>query len=72
MEFTNCKIELKLKWTKHSVLASTRTNNANTNPNNIIFTLKGTKLYVPILTFSRKDNGKLSKVLNKVFEIFVY
>ena len=37
----------------------------HTNPDNIIFTIKDAKLYVPLITLSAKDNGKLSKRLSK-------
>ena len=43
-------------------------NNTNGNPNNIIFTIKDTKLYFPIVTLSKKYNPKLSKFLSKRFE----
>ena len=46
--------------------------NANVDSNNIIFTIKDTKLYVPVVTLSAKDNKKLSKFLSKVFEKSVY
>ena len=46
--------------------------NTNANPNNIIFTIKDTKLYVLVVTLSAKDNQKLSKVLRKGFERSVY
>ena len=46
--------------------------NANVDSNNIIFTIKDTKLYVPVVTLSTKDNKKLSKFLSKVFEKSVY
>ena len=39
--------------------------NANDKSNNICFTVKGTKLYVPNATLSTKDNQKLSKLLMK-------
>ena len=42
------------------------------NPNNIIFTIKDTKLYVPVATLSTKDNKKLSKLFSKGFERSVY
>ena len=35
---------------------------------NIIFTIKYTKLYVPVVTLSAKDNQKLSKLLSEGFE----
>ena len=46
--------------------------NTNGNPNNIIFTIKDTKLYVPVVTLSVKYNSKLSKLLSKGFERSVY
>ena len=48
----NCKAELKLKWTKYCVLAAAGADNANVNSNNIIFTIKDTKLYVPSASLS--------------------
>ena len=42
------------------------------NLNNIIFTIKDTKLYVPVVTLSGKDNQKLRKILSKEFERSVY
>ena len=62
---TNSKIELKLKWTKYCVLSVADKDNTNANSNNIIFTIKDTKLYHPAVTLSAKDNQKLSKLLNK-------
>ena len=47
-------------------------NNADANPNNIIFTIKDTKLYVPVVTLSAKDNKKLSNLFGRVFERSVY
>ena len=47
-------------------------NNTNANPNNIIFTIKDTKLHVPVVTLSARDNQKLSKLLRKLFERSVY
>ena len=41
---------------------------ANDNSHNIIFTIKDTKLYVPVVTLSARDNQKLSKLLGKGFE----
>ena len=45
MPLINCKIELKLEWTKYCVLSSARNDNTNANPNNIIFTIKDTNLF---------------------------
>ena len=38
------------------------------NGNRPIFTIKDTKLYVPVVTFSVRDHQKLSKSLSKGFE----
>ena len=62
LPFNNCKVELKLKLTKYCVLSAAGADNTNANPNNIIFTIKDTKLYVAVVTLSTKDNQKLSKL----------
>ena len=66
----NCKVELKLKWTKYCVLSAGINDSIinNNNDNNIIFTIKDKKLYVPVVTLSARDNQKLSKLLSKGFE----
>ena len=73
MPLINCKVELKLKWTKYCVLSAAITDNANgNNDDNIIFMIKDTKLYVPVVTLSARDNEKLSNLLSKEFERSVY
>ena len=72
MPLINCKVELKLKSTKYCVLLAAGADNDNANPNNIIFTIKDTKLYVPVATLSAKENQKLPKVLSKGFGRSVY
>ena len=67
----NCKVELKLNWTKRSVLALNGIDNTDGNPNNNVFIIKDTKLHIAV-TFSAKDNQKLLKILSKVFERSVY
>ena len=47
MPFINCKIEVKLKWAKYCVLSA---NGNDKDDNNNIFTIKDTKLYVPVVT----------------------
>ena len=61
----NWKVELKLKWTSHCVLSVFGADNVDANSNNITFTIKNTKLYVPRVNLSAKNNQKL---LNKEFE----
>ena len=46
----NCKVELKLKWSNSSVLSAAGNDNANGSDDNFIFTIKDTKLYVPVVT----------------------
>ena len=72
MPLINCKIELKFKWTNYCVCSTAGTDNANPKSNNIIFTIKDTKLYVPVVTLSARNNKKLSKLLSKRFERSVY
>ena len=52
-------------------VASTDNTNGNNDDNNI-FTINDTKLYVPVVTLSARDNQKLSKLLSKGFERSVY
>ena len=72
MPLINCKVKLKLKWTKYCVLSEAGVDNVNANSNNISFTIKDTKLYVPVVTLSASNNQKLSKLLGKGFEGSVY
>ena len=46
MPLINCKVKLKLRWTKRCVFSVAGTDNANSNNdgNNIIFTIKDTIL----------------------------
>ena len=44
------------------ILSANRNDNNKDNANNIIFTIKDTKLYAPVITLSARDNQKLSKV----------
>ena len=51
----NCKVESKHKWTKYCVLSAAGNENEsvngnNNNANNITFTIKDTKLCVPVVT----------------------
>ena len=60
----NCKVELKRKL-KLNVLAAVGADNAPANSNNIIFTIKDTKLYVPVVTLSVKGNQNYQNFLAK-------
>ena len=68
MLLINCKVELKLKLTNHSVLSANGNDSTDADPNYIIFPIKDTKLYLPVVTLSAKDKQKLSKLLSKKFE----
>ena len=58
MPLINCKIHLKLNWSKDCVISTIA---ATT------FKITNTKLYVPIVTLSSKDNVKLIKLLEEGF-----
>ena len=56
MPLINCKVELRLKWTKHCVLASTGTENDDANSDSFNFHYqKHKKSYVPVVTLSAKE-----------------
>ena len=59
MPLINCKIHLELNWSKDCVIS---TITATT------FKITNTKLYVPIVTLSSKDNVKLVKLLEEGFK----
>ena len=62
MPLINRKVESKLKWTRYCVFSASATENYvndNDNSNNIIFAIKDTKLFVPVITLSARDNQKL-------------
>ena len=54
------------------VFSADGADNNNANSNNITFTIKGKKIYVPVLNVSTKDNQKLSKLISIGFERSVY
>ena len=47
-------------------------NNEDANAISIVFTIKVTKLYVPVVTLSVRDNQKISNIFSKGFEFSVY
>ena len=68
MPLINCKVELILKWTKYFVLSAAGADNVNgtdDDNNDIIFTIKNTKLYVHVVTLSVRGNQQLSNFLAK-------
>ena len=54
----NCKVKLKLKWTKYRVLSVGCNGILNdVDSDRIVLTIKDTELYVPVVTLSAKDKG---------------
>ena len=66
MPLVNCKVDLELSWKKDCLIS--RANVAN----NFLFKITDTKLYVPVVTLSTKDNSNLTKQLNDGFKRTVY
>ena len=64
----NCKIHLELNWTQNCVMPTAQDDNNRTTTLQII----STKLYVPIVSLSTKDNVNLTKELNEGFNRSVY
>ena len=72
----NCEVELILTWFKNCVLIDKSTREANyavdpnvyeiDNPENAIFEITDTKLYVPIVTLSKENDTKLKKIKNRI------
>ena len=54
MSLINCKVELKLRWSKHCILSVAGADNANGNndDNDIIFTIKDK--IVPIVLYEQE------------------
>ena len=74
----NCEVELILTWFKNCVLIDklTRDSDYNANPNfyeidnpeNAIFQITDTKLYVPVVTLSKENDIKLLEQLKLGFK----
>ena len=63
MPLINCEVNLILTWSSICVIVST--NKANQNAK---FPITDTKLYVPVVTLSTKENAKLLQQLNTGFK----
>ena len=74
----NCEIELILTWFKNCVLINKSTRDADynanpivyeiDNPENAIFQITDTKLYVPVVTLSKENDTKLLEQLKTGFK----
>ena len=60
MTLINCKIHFELNWNKNCLMSE--------SDDEITFKITNTKLYVPIVTLSTKDNVKLTKQLSEGFK----
>ena len=72
----NCVIELILTWLKNCVLADMTVRDAENNndppaiiaPTGLEFQIKGTRLYVPVVTLSKENDIKLLEQLKLGFK----
>ena len=71
MPLVNCKIHLELNWSNDCVMhgADTYAGSDNANGKETTFQITSTKLYVPVATFSTKDNVTLTEQLDEGFNI---
>ena len=60
MPLINCEVSLMLRWSSTCVI--------NTSNSEAKFEKADTKLYVPVVTLSTKDNGKLLEQLESGFK----
>ena len=68
LPLVNCKIDLELTWHKDCIISS-----AHAAAGQVVsFMITDTKLYVPIVTLSTKDNTNLTKQLNEGFKRTIY
>ena len=57
MSLINCNVELRRRLKKYCVLSVAGTDNANGNyDDNVVSNIKDTKMYLPVLTLSVRDN----------------
>ena len=68
MPLVNCKIDLELTWHKDCMISSVDAVAGQV----VSFMITNTKLYVPIVTLSTKDNNNLTKQLNNGFKRSIY
>ena len=68
MPLVNCKIDLKLTWHKDCMISSVDPAAGQV----VSFMITNTKLYVPVVTLSTKDNNNLKKQLNEGFKRTIY
>ena len=68
----NCEVELVLTWSKNCFLADmivdADVDSAIVAPSSAAFKITDTKLYVPVITFSKENNTKFLEQLKSVFK----
>ena len=68
LPLVNCKIDLELTWHKDCMISS-----VNAAAGQVVsFMITDTKLYVPVVTLSTKDNTNLTKQLSEGFKRTIY
>ena len=74
MPLINCKIHSELNWNNNCLTCGSDifAGGDNANDRETTFTITSTKLHVPTVTLSIKDNVNLTKQLNEGFKISVY
>ena len=74
MPLINCNIYLELNWNNNCVMYGSESYAGGDNANNreTTFKITSTKLYVPVVTLSTKDNVNFTKQLNEGFKRSVY
>ena len=74
MSLINFKIHLELNWNDNCVMygADTFAGGDNASDREATFQIISTKLYVPVVTLSIKDNVNLTKQLDEGFKRSVY
>ena len=68
MPLINCKVKLNLTWKKKCVLSI----HAGANNTDAVLIINDTKLYVPVVTFSKEDNKDFIDQENKGFQRSIY
>ena len=71
MPLINRTIHLELNWNNNSIMYGTDAN-ADGKDEETTFKIKSTKLYLPIVTLSTKDNVNLTNQLKEGFKRSVY
>ena len=68
LPLVNCKIELELTWHRDCMISS-----ADAAAGQVVsFMITNTKLYIPIVTLSTKDNNNVAKQLSNGFKRSIY